>query len=82
MARTMVVFMASWDAIISGLGGTAPVADGLKQSLSTVSGWRTRGIPARHWAAVVTFAADRGKSEITFEVLAALAARKLDEARA
>lgn len=71
-----------WKSIIVALGGTGAVAGELEQSDSTVSGWQTRGIPAPHWAAVVALAAKFGKSEITLEVLAALAARKLEEARA
>lgn len=74
----------TWDAIIDGCGGTGEVAGALGQSDSTVSGWRTRGIPSPHWPGVVRLAADRGKTEITFEALAIFAARKLadlDEAR-
>ena len=61
------------------LGGTGAVAGALGQSDSTVSSWRTRGIPAGHWAAVVALASDLGKPEITLGVLADLAARKLKE---
>lgn len=71
------------------LGGTGAVAGALGQSDSTVSGWQTpprRGIPASHWAAIVALAAERGVPDVTLEVLAELAARKLepagDEARA
>jgi hypothetical protein len=78
----MLLGMDDWKAIIVGLGGTGAVAEALEQWDSTVSGWQTRGIPAGHWGAVVALAAERGKSEITLEVLAGLAARKLDEARA
>ena len=80
--RTMFGAMTSWDLIISGLGGTAAVADGLGQSASTVSGWKTRGIPAPHWAAVVALAESIGQSDITLAVLATLAARRLVEVRA
>ncbi len=78
--------MDSWDSVIKALCGDAPgalgvVADALGQSASTVSGWKSRGIPAPHWGAVVALAADRGKPEISLEVLAGLAARKLEEAR-
>lgn len=88
----------TWDSIIDALCGPAPgglgeAAGALGQSTSTVSGWRGRGIPAGHWGAVVALASDRGRSEITLEVLADLAAldleksrleraRKLEEARA
>lgn len=76
----------SWEAIIEALGDTGAVADALAQSMSTVSGWKTRGIPAPHWAGVVRLAASCERSDITLETLAGLAARKLDcaesEARA
>jgi hypothetical protein len=74
--------MDSSEAIIVALGGTGAVAGALGQSDSTVSSWRTRGIPAGHWAAVVALAVERGVNDVTLEVLAVLAARKLDEARA
>lgn len=85
MVRTMVGVMASWESIIDALGGTGAVAETLSQSDSTVSGWKTRGIPAPHWSAVVALATLARRPEITFEVLATLAARKFvaaDEARA
>jgi hypothetical protein len=52
-----------------------------------VSGWRTRpgGIPGKHWSAIVKLAAGAGRSDVTLEVLAELAARRqvaTDEARA
>lgn len=81
MVRTMVGGMDNSEAIIVALGGTGAVAGALGQSDSTVSSWRTRGIPAGHWAAVVALAAERGVSDVTLEVLAVLAARKLEEAR-
>lgn len=79
--------MDNWDSLIAKLAGPAPgalgeLAEQLGQSLSTVSGWKSRGIPAAHWASLVALAAERGCPEITLEVLAALAARKLEEARA
>lgn len=64
----------SWNSIIDALGGTGEVAGELSQLPSVVSGWRTRGIPGRHWAGVVRMAADKGRSEITLDVLADLAA--------
>jgi acid phosphatase family membrane protein YuiD len=82
MVRTKLPGMDSFESIIVALGGTGAVAAALGQSDSTVSSWRTRGIPAGHWAAVVALAASLGKSDITLEVLAGLAARKLEEARA
>lgn len=78
----------TWDSIIDAIGGTKGVAEGLGESASTVSGWRTRpgGIPGRHWSAVVRLAVEVGKPEVTLEVLAEVAARRqpanLDEARA
>lgn len=75
----------TWDAIIDACGGTGEVAGALAQSDSTVSGWRSRGIPSPHWPGVVRLAADRGTPAVSFEALANLAARKLadaDEARA
>lgn len=78
----MLSGMDSSEAMIVALGGTGAVADALGQSDSTVSSWRTRGIPAGHWAAVVALATERGVSDVTLEVLAELAARKLEEARA
>lgn len=72
----------TWDIIIDACGGTGEVAGALTQLDSTVSGWRTRGIPAGHWAAVVALAAGRGKSEITLEALAEIAARKREMAKA
>lgn len=71
-----------WKSIIVALGGTGAVAGKLEQSDSTVSGWQSRGIPAPHWAAVVALAGEMGKPDVTLEVLAELAARKLEEARA
>lgn len=72
----------SWDEIIEALGDTGAVAEALSQSMSTVSGWKSRGIPAPHWAGVVRLAASRDRSDISLETLAELAARKLDCAEA
>jgi hypothetical protein len=80
--RTIFGVMGDSEAIIVALGGTGAVASALGQSKATVSGWRSRGIPAGHWVCVVALAAGLGKSEITLEVLATIAARKLEEARA
>lgn len=82
MVRTNVGDMENTEAIIVALGGTGAVANALGQSDSTVSSWRSRGIPAGHWAALVSLAAERDVREVTLEVLAGLAARKLEEARA
>ena len=73
--------MSDWKSIIVALGGTGAVADALAQSDSTVSSWRSRGIPAGHWAAVVVLGGERGVNDVTLEALAALAARRLEEAR-
>lgn len=67
----------TWDAVIDACGGTGEVASALSQSNSTVSGWRSRGIPSPHWPRVVALAEGRGASEVTFEALANLAALKL-----
>lgn len=75
----------TWDAIIDACGGTGEVAGSLGQSDSTVSGWRSRGIPSPHWPGIVRLADERANSWVTFEALAVLAARKLadcNEARA
>lgn len=72
----------TWDSIINALGGTGEVAGALGQLLSVVSGWRTRGIPPGHWAAVVAFACESGEPEITLALLAELAARKAEAAKA
>lgn len=71
-----------WKSIIVALGGTGAVAGALEQADSTVSGWQVRGIPAPHWAGVVALAATRGIPDVTLEVLAELAARKLETAEA
>lgn len=77
--------MTDWKSIIVALGGTGAVADALKQSDSTVSGWQSperRGIPAAHWSAIVALAAERGVAGVTLEALADLAAREVAEVRA
>ncbi len=81
-----MVSLMNWDLVIDALCGEAPggltaAAGALGQLTSVVSGWRTRGIPAGHWGAVVALAIDVKKPEITFELLAELAARDLEEAR-
>ena len=80
----MLASMEDWKSIIVALGGTGAVADALRQSDSTVSGWQSPkrlGIPATHWAAIVQLAAERGVAGVTLEVLADLAAREPAEAR-
>lgn len=68
----------SWEEIIKVLGDTGSVAEALSQSMSTVSGWKTRGIPAPHWEGIARLASERGCSDVTLDALAALAARKLE----
>lgn len=72
----------TWHSIIDALGGTGEAAEALSQLGSTVSGWRKRGIPSAHWSAVVRLACERGRPDISLEVLAELAAREFAEARA
>ncbi|MCK1568943.1 MULTISPECIES: helix-turn-helix domain-containing protein [unclassified Bradyrhizobium] len=77
----------TWGSIIDAIGGTMRVVEGLGESKSTVSGWRSRprGIPGEHWAGIVRLAAEAGNPEITLEVLAEVAERRqsvTDEARA
>jgi transcriptional regulator with XRE-family HTH domain len=76
--------MATPGSIIDALGGTKQVAEALQLSKSTVSGWRERsgGIPAPHWATLVRLAGERERSDITLEVLAEMAARQPEGARA
>lgn len=71
----------TWGSVIDASGGTKPVAEGLGESTSTVSGWRKRpgGIPGKHWSRIVKMASAAGRSDITLEVLAELAARRLPE---
>jgi hypothetical protein len=74
--------MVSADDIIDALGGTGKVAAALSVSDSTVSGWRERGIPAPHWAALVRLASERGVGGVSLENLAAIVARKPDSSDA
>lgn len=83
----MTIDSQTWGSVIDASGGTKPVAAGLGESTSTVSGWRKRpgGIPGKHWSAIVKLALAAGRSDITLEVLAELAARRqpaVEEARA
>lgn len=70
----------TWGAIIDAAGGTGAVAAALVQSDSTVSGWRSRGIPGPHWAGLVRLATEQGRHDVTLEILAGIAARKLEPA--
>ncbi|WP_445222212.1 carph-isopro domain-containing protein [Bradyrhizobium sp. Pa8] len=78
----------TWGSIIDALGGTGAVAEALGESASTVSGWRKRprGIPGERWRGLVNFAASSGNADITLDVLAEVAARRVEvdevEARA
>ena len=68
-----------WDTIIDAAGGTGAVAKGLEQLLSTISGWRSRGIPSPYWAGIVRLAVAGGRDDITLDMLANLrAAHKLE----
>lgn len=65
------------DQIIDALGGTGKVADALGLSPSTISSWRARGsIPAEWWVGLVGLDAS---SDLTFEALAVLHARRTPE---
>ena len=68
-----------WDTMIDAAGGTGAVAKGLEQLLSTISGWRSRGIPSPYWAGIVRLAVAGGRDDITLDMLANLrAAHKLE----
>jgi X-X-X-Leu-X-X-Gly heptad repeat protein len=82
MFRSMTEAEWTWSAVIDVSGGTGEVADGLSQLKSTVSGWRERGIPGRHWLAIVTLAKAKGRPDVDLAVLARLAARVSAEVRA
>lgn len=60
------------DKIIDELGGTSALAALLQVDDSTVSTWRRRGIPPGRWSDLVKLAKRKRRSDITFEVLAAL----------
>ena len=73
----------TWSSIIEALGNTREVADSLEQAVSTVSGWKERGIPSAHWLGLVRLAEVKERSDISLETFAELAARKTtEEARA
>lgn len=72
----MLSFDMTWDSIITALGGTGAVATELSLAEPTVSGWRKRGIPSAHWAAIVALAGECERSDVSLQVLAELAARK------
>jgi DNA-binding transcriptional regulator YdaS (Cro superfamily) len=74
--------MTSSGSIIDALGGTGKVAERLGLWESTVSGWRTRGIPPARWPELVRLASEIGVDGISFEALADLTASSDAEARA
>ncbi len=64
------------DAAIDALGGTGAVSAALNLPASTISTWRARGIPPRRWSDVVRLAAEKGRTEVTFEALAEMTPRE------
>jgi len=68
----MVPNMITPDTIINDLGGTFATAASLGIDPSTVSCWRKRGIPARHWLPISRLAAELKLKHITLQVLATL----------
>ena len=69
--------MDTFAQVIKELGGSAIVGARLRQPAGTVRQWRNRdSIPAEYWPGVVSLAKDQGKSAVTFELLAGLAASK------
>lgn len=59
--------------IIDALGGTGAVTAGLGiDNPSTVSSWRTRGIPAERWLDIAGLAQAAGVDGITVQMLALL----------
>lgn len=59
------------DSAIDALGGTGAVSEALGVPANTVSTWRARGIPAHRWPSLVRLAGEKGRTDITFEALAA-----------
>jgi hypothetical protein len=64
--------MITTDSVIDSLGGTKAVASALSLALPTVSIWRRRGIPSKHWLPLVRLASEQGAPEVTLEALAEL----------
>lgn len=63
--------------LFAALGGYTAVAEAASVPVGTASAWKTRGsIPPEYWPAVVKAAAERGRSDITFEALANIAASR------
>lgn len=62
--------MITTDSVIDSLGGTKAVASALSLPLPTVSTWRRRGIPSKHWRPLVQLASSKGMSDLTLEALA------------
>lgn len=61
-----------FDTLMEELGGMSALAAALGVGVSAVVNWRTRGVPARQWAAIVELARERGAERVTFERLAAM----------
>lgn len=72
--------MATVGSIIDALGGTKEVAELLSCAPSTVSGWRSRGIPGDAWAPLAEAAQAKGLADVTVDLLARLHARAPREA--
>ncbi len=56
--------MLTPDSVINALGGTKAVAAALSLDKSSVSCWRTRGIPAKHVASLARLATEKGVSDL------------------
>lgn len=82
--QTRFASMLTPDSVINALGGTKAVASALSLNKSSVSCWRTRGIPAAHFAPLARLASEKGVSDVTLEALSGMTAVKatVDEARA
>lgn len=58
-----------FDSLIDSLGGTSVVAEALGVKLPRVSNWRTRGVPADRWPALIRLAGKRRVAGVTFDKL-------------
>jgi len=68
--------MDSVDAIISAFGGVSQLGEAIGATPQAVSNMRARrSIPARYWRDLIAAAAARGIGGVTYESLAAIAAR-------
>lgn len=68
--------MLTPDSVINALGGTKAVASALSLNKSSVSCWRTRGIPATHFSSLARLASEKGASDVTLEALSEMDAAK------